>query len=621
MTLKQRFLLLTATTTIIITAVIWYGAYVSSLYQLEQIKTSNIDNTRALLNSISRARIRQMEAEVKALTRNRDLLKGLKSLDIKAIEEASFATVNRLKASNVLNQLMILDKKGELLFNSPSDAGSMQSDALVKNVIATKKVSWDYVEMENDITGLAYAFPLYRRGKPAGVAVYIQYSESIVAELAESSGTESIILNKQDHVVFSSNAKHGEELNILGLKGGSQDWMGIMLDKLHYSATLLPVTNKQQQFLGTLVTLREDTQVNAQQNKVELTSAIVGILALVATLVLLYWQISKAFVPIHKAVEAMDYIASGDLTQKIQCSTKNEIADMLQGMDGMQTNLRVTFKKILEATENVNEASQIVTNTSAQTSEGAFKQSEDTESLASAINQLSSSASEVASNAVNAAVATQNAQDRTSEGKIIVNKSIESINKLSSGVIRGSDVIESLRKDSESIGQVLEVIKGIAEQTNLLALNAAIEAARAGEQGRGFAVVADEVRTLASRTQESTEEINTMIERLQLGTKNAVEAMDYSGKLAEECVVKIEDAGQSLEDISESVILASQMNSEIAESAKQQGIVAESINQNIMNISTVAESTAHGASQTSKSSQKLMLLADQLKSLMGQFKA
>ncbi|MBL7003897.1 MAG: HAMP domain-containing protein [Gammaproteobacteria bacterium] len=621
MTLKQRFLILTATTTIIIAAVIWYGAHISSLYQLDQLKLSNIENTSALLNSISRARIRQMEAEGKALTRNRDLLKGLNSSDKKIIAEASVPTFNRLKASNVLDQLMILDKKGSVLFNSPSSSALLKSNALILDVISTKKVAWDFVEFANGETGLMYAFPLYRRGKPVGIGAYVQYFEGIATEISVSSGTEVISINTQNESVYSTNSELQDLIKSVDIKAGKEDWKGLKLGEKHFSVTILPVENKQQQLIGSLATFRNDTEVNAQQNNVELSSALIGIFALVGTLILLYWQISKAFVPIHKAVEAMNYISSGDFTNQITCDTKNEIADMLQGMDSMQSNLRSTIQQILLATENLNEASQVVTNTSAQTSQGALKQSEDTESVASAMTELSSSASEVAENAVHAAAATQKAQEKTSEGKNTVNISIDRMNSLASGVMKGSQVIESLRKDSDSIEKVLEVIKGIAEQTNLLALNAAIEAARAGEQGRGFAVVADEVRTLASRTQESTEEINRMIDRLQTGTKNAVEAMDYSSKLAEDCVSTIQEAGQSLEDITDSVVLATQMNSEIAESAKQQGIVAESINQNLMNISTVADSTVQGANQTSEASQNLMQLAEQLKTLMSQFKA
>lgn len=620
MTLKQRFLLLIGLSTFFIASVVWFGSYLSNQYKDELIKVSNITSTQALLNSISTSRIKQMEGETKGLTRNKDLQKSLKSLDKASVSEAALPTFRRLNASKIIDQMLITDTQGKVLLNTPSSASAPVNNNLIQSVIETKKVQWDYLRFENGDTGLAYAFPLYRRGKPAGIAMYIQHSLSIVNELAESSKTQVVVLDKENNILISEDEKLGKAFIATKPLTDQAYWSGVKIGAQHFSVTTLPVKNKSNETVGILVTLNEDTELHSKEIKVENVSIGIGILALLGTLGLLYWQISKSFVPIYQAVEAMKYISNGDLTQSIKCGTKNEIADMLLGMDAMQKNLRTIIQQVLASSINLSAAAQNVANTSAQTNEGAIKQQSDTETVATAMTEMSASASAVANNAALAADSTQQAQDTTQHGQGIVTSSIAEMNLLAQGVTTGSEVIDTLRKESDAINGVLEVIRGIAEQTNLLALNAAIEAARAGEQGRGFAVVADEVRTLASRTQESTEEIYFMIERLQNGTRNAVEAMSSSKEQADKCVELIQNAGDSLDKVTASVMHSTEMNSIIAEAAKEQGIVAESISNSVMNISMVAENTAEQANQTATSSQELMNLANELESLMGQFK-
>ncbi|MGD8593954.1 MAG: methyl-accepting chemotaxis protein, partial [Gammaproteobacteria bacterium] len=227
---------------------------------------------------------------------------------------------------------------------------------------------------------------------------------------------------------------------------------------------------------------------------------------------------------------------------------------------------------------------------------------------------------EVARNATEAANAASHSDEEAQKGQAVVDRTINAIDALASEVDRAANVIHRLEQDSDQIGTVLDVIKGIAEQTNLLALNAAIEAARAGEQGRGFAVVADEVRTLASRTQQSTAEIQQMIERLQAGAQEAVSVMDDSRSRAADSVSSAQSAGQSLQSITGSVASITDMNTQIAAAADEQSAVAEEVNKNIVNINHAAERAADGAKQTSAASNALAGLAQDLQALVGQFK-
>ena len=240
--------------------------------------------------------------------------------------------------------------------------------------------------------------------------------------------------------------------------------------------------------------------------------------------------------------------------------------------------------------------------------------------VAAAMNQMTTTVQEVARHATEASSAAQSADKEANNGRTVVEETVTSIDVLAKEIEKSSGLIHELENNSANIETVLVVIRGIAEQTNLLALNAAIEAARAGEQGRGFAVVADEVRTLASRTQESTQEIQTMIEKLQQGSKNVVDAMVLSQKQSSQSVIQAESALVSLNEITNSVTTISEMNIQIAGAASEQSNVAEEINKNIVNISGVVHETAEGAKQTLTASQELASLSHELQSLVGQFK-
>jgi len=226
----------------------------------------------------------------------------------------------------------------------------------------------------------------------------------------------------------------------------------------------------------------------------------------------------------------------------------------------------------------------------------------------------------VANSASKAASAATEATDKTRQGQKAVEEVKTSIESLASNVSSGADAIRQVQQESDAIGQILEVIRGIAEQTNLLALNAAIEAARAGEQGRGFAVVADEVRTLASRTQDSTSEIQAMIERLQSGTEQAVSVMETGRTRADDSVRQAIAANAVLEEINSAVEQISQMNMHIATAAEQQSAVAEEINRSVINISGIAEETANGAVSSTESANQVEHYANELKALTSQFK-
>ncbi len=337
----------------------------------------------------------------------------------------------------------------------------------------------------------------------------------------------------------------------------------------------------------------------------------------------LAWSVSFMITtPLHAAVNAMKDISEGegDLTLRLNASGKDEIGQLAESFNGFITKMQEVIREVTASTSQLSAAAEEMSMITGETRTGVQRQQSETALVATAINEMSSTVHEVANNAETAASGANQADNQTEQGKQIVSSTVASIRSLATEVETASNVISQLEKDSEGIGSVLEVIRGIAEQTNLLALNAAIEAARAGEQGRGFAVVADEVRNLASRTQESTQEIQEMIERLQKGSRDAVTAMEAGQEQAHQTVEQASQAETSLSEISSAVAQINEMNAHIAEASRQQGEVVEEINKNIINITQVADDSASGADQLAAASEEMASLAVNLENQVSHFK-
>ena len=327
---------------------------------------------------------------------------------------------------------------------------------------------------------------------------------------------------------------------------------------------------------------------------------------------------------IGRAVTALErasgQMAEGNLTVRADYQGKDELGRVANAFNRMGDRFHAMVQQLSGATGQLAAAAEETSAVTEQTSSGIRQQQSETEQVATAMNEMTATVQEVAHSAASAAEAAHKADDEARTGKQVVTRTIDVIDTLASEVEKAAGVIHQLEQDSEQIGTVLDVIRGIAEQTNLLALNAAIEAARAGEQGRGFAVVADEVRTLASRTQQSTAEIQGMIEKLQSGAANAVKVMETSRTQAQAGVEQVAQAGASLDSITRAVGTINDLNAQIASAAEEQSSVAEEINRNIVNISQVADQTNQGAQQTAAASEELARLAEQLQGLVGQFR-
>lgn len=342
--------------------------------------------------------------------------------------------------------------------------------------------------------------------------------------------------------------------------------------------------------------------------------------ALAAAIVASVYIVRSIRLPLRQVVEFLGAMAQGDVRYDIDINRGDELGDLARSTNTLAGRLREALLEIHANAESL-AASSVKSSSLATAGDGnAKRQLEHTKQFAVSMNEMATTVREVAASASNTLEQVRDATTQTSNGQEVVNDNIRSINALESEIERAAQVIAKLNERSNNISEVLEVIRNIANQTNLLALNAAIEAARAGEQGRGFAVVADEVRTLASRTQMSTTEIQEMIERLQLEAREAVSVMDESQREAGISVEKARLAGESLEKITVSMQGISLMNAQIASAAEEQSMVSREMQNNIEEISSMAESTAQASKQGLDASSEVAQLAESLKGMVAQFK-
>lgn len=360
------------------------------------------------------------------------------------------------------------------------------------------------------------------------------------------------------------------------------------------------------------------TQASSATDKVSI-SAVSGILA---GIIIAFFIARLMSLPINNAVRAMEALADGegDLTHRLKGDGNAEIAKMSDGFNRFAGKVQTLVSGVAGSIDNLSSVVGKVSNIVDRTHQGSEHQRQQTEHVATAITEMVSSAQDVAKNANSAAASAHQADEIARSGQKVVGETISSINSLADEIENNVSVVNKLSEDVESIGSVLDVIKSIAEQTNLLALNAAIEAARAGEQGRGFSVVADEVRTLASRTQESTKLIEAMIEKLHVQVQAAVKGISKGQDKVQSSVKNASNAEEALEEIASSVATISDMIIQIASASEQQGAVASEINQNVANISEVADENAEASSELANSSEDLAQLATELQQQVSHFK-
>jgi methyl-accepting chemotaxis protein len=454
-----------------------------------------------------------------------------------------------------------------------------------------------------------------------GVEAEIHEAEQIAQEAAaHSSGDE-----KQEFEEINSALKEIEQAHTDFVEHAHDVFVAFTEGKTHQAEEMAEQVEHDEENLdksleNLLVEIGRFTEESATRAEAHEHSAVIVLSVIAVVSIIIGLVVSKLFATfIVSAVHKATVIASGDLTKDIEVNSQDEIGELLTAINAMRQNLLNMLADISETTEQLSTASEEMSSITVQTSDTIHTQRSETEQVATAMNEMTATVQDVAVNINHTASAADDAYEQTQEGSTIVQRSIDQINKLAQQVDSSSRTINDLEHHSEAINTVLDVIKGIADQTNLLALNAAIEAARAGEQGRGFAVVADEVRTLAGRTRQSTDEINEMIEKLQSGSRQAVTVMEQSREEAKSAVELATQTGIALKTITQAVEKINEMATQIASAAEEQGSVAEEINRNIVKINDMSNQTSEGASETATASKNLAHMATELQGLVARF--
>ncbi|MEK1908345.1 MAG: methyl-accepting chemotaxis protein [Pseudomonas sp.] len=433
-------------------------------------------------------------------------------------------------------------------------------------------------------------------GQPAGKAL----GDTLASQLKQSSGTAPISNLDEERQVF-------QLLLPFQVAGTSTRWT---------LAIELPTS-------AVFADLKQLQDVLADQAREDTIGMTVVGLIIAAIGLLVIWFVGYGIArPLKQMVGMLDDIAKGDgdLTVRLNVDRADELGQIANGFNTFLNKLQSMIRDVVGSVQKVSDSSEHTADIAIRTNQGVQKQMAEIDQVATAVHEMTATAQDVARNATLAAEAANHADRSANDGKTIVHRTSTAIAALATEIGRATSVVQTLAKDSENINAILTAIRGIAEQTNLLALNAAIEAARAGEQGRGFAVVADEVRNLAQKTQQATEEIQQMIQQLQQGTREVVSVMEQSQTRTDESVQQAAIAAEALESITQAVSVINDMNTQIASAAEEQSAVAEDINRNVTNIGQVAAEVAGGADEASQASAELTKLAEQQRRLINQFR-
>ncbi|MCG7871913.1 MAG: methyl-accepting chemotaxis protein [Candidatus Thiodiazotropha weberae] len=556
-----------------------------------------------------------MAANFTSLTRNRKLSASLYRFSKEGVRDAVGPTATRLQAMGIADNVMILAKDGRIGFSSLD--GVSQSPEVANQAIATGKTA-DGFELTADgrLVNLV-AFPIYDRSDLVGVGVYEKGLDAVAEKIKAANGREIIFKTDSGKVAATTTDTYPDLENH---QGDQQSYHEVSWQESILGVGSLPLLSTDGKLVGRMVSIEDITENAKSQQRLIIISYTIAVvmLGLLMLGVMLYMKI--ALKPLDMGVQHMERIASGDLSQEITCNRNDEFKRLLGAMQKMNYDLSGLVGKVANTSESLVMTIDEVNNSSEKTNLAVTHQKQELDLLATSLSEMTASATHVSENINHLASSATDSMTATEEGNRIVKQSVQSIGTLTEKIRKGSDVIQTLVEESQQIGVVLEVIKSIAEQTNLLALNAAIEAARAGEQGRGFAVVADEVRTLAGRTQDSTKEIEQIISALQAGVNEAVDVMAVSVSHAEESSQQATTIGDTLDSVQQKIGLINQLGSQVSAAADQQRATTEEMNQNIQRISKSADETSAQSNNTSSVVRDLKGLSRVLTEEMDRFK-
>lgn len=574
--------------------------------------------------------------QLKTLVQNEvDLITNLNKVTgiFAKFDEQALAVFENRKVS--IEQKNILTEKVGSLEEKADDAVTLLLDLADHRLAETKlqRALSLSEQLENQFNAIVSSSLEYRDTKSDSTAELIKSEISYSLEGAQSSVNEIIAeltMNNIDDVAEELSTAFTNIEELLSVETGilfhksaqllANQQARDMLKSEEISTIQATKILDKQVDLANQATLEASELVKNSVSSGNSQTTIIAIVSIIIAIVITRFTLISITRPLSRVNDMLNIVSSGDLSRKLDESGKDEFALLSKNCNLLVESLRNLIEGIVNRSSQLAAAAEQTSAVTAESTKAIEEQRSQVEQAASATTEMSSTSQSVLSSANDALGEIKHADEEAERVKTISSRNRETIEQLASEVDSAAQVINQLQQDSASIGGILDVIRSIADQTNLLALNAAIEAARAGEQGRGFAVVADEVRTLASRTQESTSEIQTMIESLQTGAGKAVSVMDIGKAKAADCVSQSEEADKALETITHAVHEAFDRSSQIATAAEEQSVVAHEISENLESIVAIAEQTSAGSKQTAASSSEVAKLSEELQQSVQEFK-
>lgn len=548
----------------------------------------------------------KMSVHTKAVTRDSTALKALRKGQREVVVEQMTTTHNMLSAEGAIDRLQLFDTEGSYLAALPPGFDGMSGKSLVRLALDESKPVFGVNRDDDGSLQVITAFPLFARGKLRGVAIFSQGVQRLLDTFQQKDGSDVFVFDPRGELEVAA-AKNSVKLKHLPISASEQGDLQVLESDGRYRVTVgVPIRNERGEVVASLVTSQDQTAFYRSQANTVLFSIVLVFLALVLSSGGLFWYFRKVFKPVEDAVACMVEVSEGNLKLDLPVvHRKDETGRLIMALNSMVDQLNHIIGKIGEVTSTLLSETGNLTDIASRGNQRMATQRSETDQVATATQQMSVTIQEVARNASAAAEAADKAFLQTSKGSQTVQQTFDAVNTLVSDVNAAGEVVNRLRTESENIGSVLDVIHGIAEQTNLLALNAAIEAARAGEQGRGFAVVADEVRNLASKTQQSTQDIQSMIEHLQQGSSEAVAVMAHGNESSEAMREQVSIANDAFQQIEQSVREISDMNNQIARASEEQSSVSEMISRSVTEIVSLAGQSEQAASETADAAKEI----------------
>ncbi len=589
--------------------------YFSHQQVQQQFFTASQKGMSLLWNNIISSEIDKMEPGTRSIARDRATRKALKNNDQKALRENAITTFNLLRNSSLIDRMRMVNVNGQLVFSEPA-ANGPSSTKLISLAKDTGKVQKGLSEDNGKIVA-TFVFPIYSRGKYIGSGLFMKELNQALKDFKNNHPSELIILGNSHTPLYSTIDDTNNYLVEKTAKEKATFTANIGNATKLYNK--VAVKNYSGDELGTLVTITEFTKQYSAQRNQNITIVLIVIAVVLIACLLTYLFMNRLLKPLGNVMTAMRDISTGNLTCTINSDGVDEIAELQSIGQNMLKMLRKMISEIQSLTLSLDSETDSTMQITEKSKSRVQKQKGDIQHLNMSVKQMLEAIEEIAKNSTTITDSTNGALQKSSSSKETMSLCVETIQSFSGEIQKSFELIQKVHTDSNAITEILVVIRGIADQTNLLALNAAIEAARAGEQGRGFAVVADEVRSLASRTQESTSEIQIMIDTLQSSIADSVTIMEKNINYADVASKQVKTTETVLSEIDNSMRHIDGMLTNIATATEEQHAITTQVSNSLEDIQSIAIESEDSAKTVLTNTQQLHTLATEFRTWVSKF--